>query len=120
IVLLDIKGWNPKLHRQLTGADIAPTLAFARRLAARKRPVWLRFVLVPGLSDNPFDVAGIAQFSEGLGNIERVDVLPFHQMGRFKWDALGLDYTLRDVQPPTVEAVDRAREQFRAVGLNAY
>ena len=120
IVLLDIKAWNPKLHRDLTGADIAPTLAFARRLAARKRPVWLRFVLVPGLSDNPFDIAGLAQFSEGLGNIERVDVLPFHQMGRFKWDALGLDYTLRDVQPPTVEAVERACEQFRALGLNTH
>ena len=74
--------------------DIGPTLEFARRLAARRRPIWLRFVLVPGLTDDPENLAGIAEFAAGLGNVERVDVLPFHQMGKFKWERLGLDYTL--------------------------
>jgi len=120
LVLLDIKAWDPGFHRHLTGMDLAPTLAFARRLASRKMPVWLRFVLVPGLTDSPANVAGIAHFAGGLGNIERVDVLPFHQMGRFKWQALGLDYTLGDVSPPTNEAVEQACEQFRSVGLKAY
>ncbi len=69
-------------------------LDFARRLAARRRPVWLRFVLVPGLTDDADDVGHIAEFAAGLGNVERVDVLPFHQMGRFKWETLGLDYQL--------------------------
>jgi pyruvate formate lyase activating enzyme len=92
LVLLDIKAWDPERHRRVTGMDVAPTLEFARRLAARKRPMWLRFVLVPGWTDDADDVKQIAKFSAGLGNVERVDVLPFHQMGRYKWEKLGLKY----------------------------
>ena len=120
LVLLDIKGWDPERHRRLTGMDIGPTLEFARRLAARRRPVWLRFVLVPGLTDDPGDIAQIAQFVAGLGNVERVDVLPLHQMGRFKWKQLGIEYSLEKVEPPPPEAVERACALFRAVGLKAY
>jgi pyruvate formate lyase activating enzyme len=120
LVLLDIKCWDRERHRALTGMDIAPTLDFARRLAALRKPVWLRFVLVPGWSDAREDVEGIAGFAAGIGNVERVDVLPFHQMGRFKWKALGLRYTLDAVQPPTAEAVERACSVFRAAGLKAY
>ena len=120
LVLLDIKTWDPERHRRLTGKEVGPVLDFARRLASRRRPVWLRFVLVPGLTDDMEDIGQIARFGAGLGNVERVDVLPFHQMGRFKWEALGLDYTLNDVEPPTVEAVERAKAQFRSVGLKAY
>jgi pyruvate formate lyase activating enzyme len=120
LVLLDIKGWDAERHRHLTGKDNGPTLDFARRLAARKRPIWVRFVLVPGLTDETDDVAQIAKFSASLGNVERVDVLPFHQLGRFKWKRLGLDYALEDVQPPTNELVQRVCEQFRAEGLKAY
>ena len=100
--------------------DIGPTLEFARRLAARRKPIWIRFVLVPGLTDDLEDLGEIAEFAAGLGNVERVEVLPFHQMGRFKWERLGLDYTLGDVQPPTAEACERACEVFRAQGLKAY
>ena len=78
----------------------------------------MRFVLVPGLTDDPENVASIARFAASLGNVERVDVLPFHQMGRFKWKALGLDYKLADVQPPTPKTVERACALFRAEGLN--
>ena len=85
LVLLDLKGWDPARHRQLTGMDNGPTLEFARRLAERRRPIWVRFVLVPGWTDDLDDVARIAEFAAGLGVVERVDVLPFHQMGRFKW-----------------------------------
>jgi pyruvate formate lyase activating enzyme len=120
LVLLDIKGWDPERHRLLTGMEIAPTLEFARRLGARKQPVWLRFVLVPGLTDDPSDIRQIAGFVAGLGNVERVDVLPFHQMGRFKWKQLGLDYKLERVEPPSAESVERACESFRAAGLQAY
>ena len=80
----------------------------------------MRFVLVPGFTDDPDDVARIAEFAAELGNVERVDVLPFHQMGRFKWKALGLDYELDDVKPPSPEAVERACASFRAAGLKAY
>lgn len=119
LVLLDLKTWDDKHHRRLTGMDIGPTLEFARRLAARRKPVWLRFVLVPGLTDDAADIAQIARFAAGLGNVERVDVLPFHQMGRFKWKELKLNYTLDGVEPPTIEAVELACALFRAEGLKA-
>jgi len=120
LVLLDIKTWDSERHRYLTGMDVGPVLEFARRLSARKRPVWTRFVLVPGLTDDRDDVASIAQFTADLRNVERVDVLPFHQMGRYKWKDLGMDYALQDVEPPSEELVGRVRSQFRSVGLKAY
>jgi pyruvate formate lyase activating enzyme len=100
--------------------DVGPTLEFARRLAARRRPVSLRFVLVPGLTDDADDIARIARFTADLGNVQRVDVLPFHQMGRFKWKQLGMAYTLEEVAPPSPEAVARAVAIFKGVGLTAY
>jgi pyruvate formate lyase activating enzyme len=120
LVLLDIKTWSAERHQHLTGKDVGPVLEFARRLAARKRPIWQRFVLVPGLTDDSDDIAQLAKFSAALGNVERVDVLPFHQMGRFKWKALGLDYTLQDTESPTNDLVQRVCGQFKAVGLKAY
>jgi len=119
LVLLGIKTWDPERHRRLTGMDIQPTLEFARRLAARKHKVWIRFVLVPGLTDDSGDVGHIARFAAGLGNVERVDVLPFHQLGRFKWERLGLEYTLDTVRPPSHEAIEQACAIFRAKGLTA-
>jgi pyruvate formate lyase activating enzyme len=120
LVLLDIKTWDPERHRKLTGMDNAPTLDFARRLAACQRPVWLRFVLVPGLTDDPKDIAQIAGFTASLGNVERVDVLPFHQMGRYKWHRLGLRYMLEMVEPPSAELVEQTCAAFRAAGLRTY
>jgi len=119
LFLLDIKAWDPARHRYITGKEIGPTLDFARRLAQRRRTIWLRFVLVPGLSDED-DVKQIAAFAVGLGNVARVDVLPFHQMGRYKWKKLGINYTLDEVQPPDRDLVERTCQQFRAVGLKAY
>jgi pyruvate formate lyase activating enzyme len=119
LVIMDIKTWDSERHRHLTGMDNTPTLEFARRLADRRRPLWLRFVLVPGLTDNDDDIAQIAKFAGGLGNVERLDVLPFHQMGRFKWKELKLNYTLNDVQPPSAEAVERVCAIFRSHGLKA-
>jgi len=120
LVMLDIKGWDPERHRRLTGMGIGPVLAFAQRLSSRHRPIWLRFVLVPGLSDNFEDIRCIANFAAGLGVVERVDVLPFHQMGRYKWKQLGLKYELDDTEPPSIDLVDRVAWQFRNVGLNAF
>jgi pyruvate formate lyase activating enzyme len=119
LMLLDIKSWDPERHRHLTGKDNRPTLDFARRLAARRRPIWLRFVLVPGLTDDAEDITQIARFCGGLGVVERVDVLPFHQLGQFKWKKLGIEYTLDQVQPPSHELVEWTRERFRSEGLKA-
>jgi pyruvate formate lyase activating enzyme len=119
LVLLDIKSWDPARHRHLTGAEIEPTLSFARRLAARHRPMWVRYVLVPGLTDNFDDIRSVAAFAARLGNVRRVDVLPFHQMGKFKWKELGIPYTLANTDPPDQELVEKAVEVFKAAGLVA-
>ena len=120
LVLLDLKTWDPERHKALTGMDNAPTLAFARRLAARGKPIWLRYVLVPQLTDNPEDIAKTAAFAASLGSVARVDVLPFHQMGRYKWQKLGLEYTLEDAPPPSPEVVEEVCGLFRAAGLETH
>ena len=119
LVMLGLKTWDPARHEDLTGQDNEPTLAFARRLAARRKPVWIRFVLVPGLTDDPEDMAQSAAFAASLGNVERVEVLPFHQMGRYKWERLRLSYTLEDTKPPTPAALEAACAVWRAAGLHA-
>jgi len=120
LVLLGIKTWGLEKHRRLTGKDIEPTLKFARRLATRGRPIWVRFVLVPGLTDDPDDLREMAQFIASLGVVERVEVLPFHQLGRFKWRALGLDYTLENTKSPPPDLIEMACGIFRAEGLKAF
>lgn len=117
LVLLDLKSWDEITHRQATGVSREPILAFARRLAARRRPMWVRFVLVPGLTDAAHNVAGLAHFCATLGNVERVEVLPFHQLGRYKWHELGLPYRLDGTPSPTPEALQRARDDFTRLGL---
>ncbi|MEV0267819.1 pyruvate formate-lyase-activating protein [Hamadaea sp. NPDC050747] len=119
LVLLDIKAWQPTTYRGLTGGELTPTLAFARRLAGLRKPVWLRFVVVPGWTDDAEQAAGIAEFAAALGNVERVDVLPFHRLGVPKYERLGLRFPLDGVAPPTAEIVERVREQFFAAGLTA-
>jgi pyruvate formate lyase activating enzyme len=119
LVLLGIKTWDGERHRALTGRDNAPTLELARRLASRRLPVWVRFVLVPGLTDDAEDIAHIADFAAQLGNVQRVEVLPFHQMGRFKWETLGIRYALERTEPPSAQALEQACAIFRARGLTA-
>jgi pyruvate formate lyase activating enzyme len=120
LVLLDIKSWSADRHKMLTGMDIAPVLNFASRLSRLRRPVWLRFVLVPGLTDNSEDIQQLAMFAASLGNIQRVDVLPFHQLGKFKWKELKLNYQLEDLSPPLATQVNLIRNIFTAQGLKAY
>src|SRR3954453_9386636 len=97
LVLLDVKSWDPSLYRRVTaGGEVAPTLAFGRRLAALGVPIWLRYVLVPELTGDPGDVGHIAEYAASLGNVERVDVLPFHKLGASKYDALGIPYPCAD------------------------
>lgn len=120
LVMLGIKAWGDERHRHLTGREHGPTLDFGRRLAALKRPAWIRFVLVPGLTDDPADLASIARFAASLGIVERVEVLPFHQLGRYKWEQLGIPYKLEGQEPPTAESVGRAVATFRAEGLQAF
>lgn len=117
LVLLDIKAWNPAHYRDLTKGELRPTLDFAQRLARLGKPVWLRVVVVPGFSDDPEELVTLARFAATLGNIERVDILPFHQTGQYKWDELALNYTLRDVAEPAPEQVEHIRNLFRQNGF---
>lgn len=119
LVLLDIKAWVPAHYRLVTGVDLAPTLALAKRLARQRIPVWLRYVLVPGLTDGMDDVDGVAGFAASLGNVARVDVLPFHQLGKPKWERLGLTYALERTLPPSAQQLADAVGRFRRVGLQA-
>ena len=119
LVLLDVKSSNPDTYRRVTGRDLAPTLRFAERLASMGKPVWVRFTLVPGATDDPANVAGIAKFVGPMKNVEWVEVQPFHQMGAFKWKAMNLEYKHADTQPPSRELVNRVIGQFRDAGCNA-
>jgi pyruvate formate lyase activating enzyme len=119
MVLLDIKSSNPDTYKTVTGRDLAPTLRFAERLAKLNKPVWVRFTLVPGLTDDPANVEGIAKFVAPMKNVEWVEVQPFHKMGEFKWKAMNLEYKHANTPPPTPELVNRVIEQFRAAGCRA-
>jgi pyruvate formate lyase activating enzyme len=119
LVLLDIKSWHPATYRTVTGgAEVRPTLDFARRLSDRGIAMWIRFVLVPDLTDEPSNVAGIAEFVADLNGVDRVEVLPFHRLGQHKYAALGLPFPLADTEPPSAALVARVREQFTACGLS--
>ena len=120
LVILDMKAHSPEQHERVTGIrDNAEVLAFGARLAAMQRPMWLRYVLVPGLTDIPEEMEAVADFAASLGVVERVEILPFHQMGRYKWDRLKLDYKLAETNPPTGEEITEAIGIFRKVGLDA-
>jgi pyruvate formate lyase activating enzyme len=119
LVLLDIKSSDPETYKRTTERDVAPTLRFAERLAALSKPVWVRFTLVPGETDDPANVDGIARFVAPMKNVQWVEVQPFHQMGSFKWKAMGLEYKLENTQPPSRDLVNRVIEQFRAAGCQA-
>ena len=116
LVLLDIKSSDSDTYRKVTGRELAPTLRFAERLATVGKPVWVRFTLVPGHTDAAANVEGIAKFVAPLKNVEWVEVQPFHQLGAFKWKAMGLDYELAETQAPTRDLMNRVLEQFRAAG----
>jgi pyruvate formate lyase activating enzyme len=118
LVLLDIKSSDPDSYRRVTRTGrLSPTVRFAHRLADRGTPMWIRFVLVPGLTDDVTDVAGVADIVAGLDGVERVEVLPFHRLGAAKYAALGIDFPLADTAPPGPDLIDRVRRQFRDRGL---
>lgn len=116
LVILDLKSWDDETHVHVTGQHNRAVLDFARRLQALARPVWIRFVLVPGLTDRPDNVRGLARFCGDLSNVERVEVVPFHQLGRIKWRDLGIDYALEDANPPTDDQLQSVRDTFRRFG----
>ncbi len=121
LVLLDVKSGIPDVYKRLTTRELQPTIDFGDRLERLGIRIWIRFVVVPGWSDGYENVERVADIVERWPNsVERVEVLPFHNMGQDKWDALGLDYRLRDVSAPDKRVVERVRDQFAARGLRTY
>jgi len=120
LVLLDIKSWDRALYKRLTSVELHPTLVFARRLAELSIPVHLRFVLVPGLTDEAANVDGVARFAASLGNVERVDVLPFHKLAAGKYRTLGIPFPLADTPTPTGPQVAQTCARFAAAGLAVF
>jgi pyruvate formate lyase activating enzyme len=119
LCITDIKTSTDERHVALTGKELGPTLDFVRRCASLKVPVWLRHVVIPGVTEAPEIATAIAKFAASVGNVERVDVLPFHQMGRYKWKQLNIPYALEDTPTPTPALVKRVISQFTAEGLTA-
>ena len=109
LVLLDIKQMNPLKHKVLTGCELQPVLDFAKRLDHLGKKMWIRYVLVPGYTDATEDIQALADFLHTLKNVERIEVLPFHNLAIHKWDALGIPYKLKNLRPPSPASVEKAR-----------
>ncbi len=108
LVLLDIKEIDPEKHLALTGHGNANILDCARYLSDIGKPMWIRHVLVPGLTDDEEGLRQTGAFIAGLKNVQKVEVLPYHSLGADKWERLGLAYTLKGTEPPAEESVERA------------
>lgn len=118
LVLLDIKSYNKEQYRYITGVNLDPTLSFMAYLSERKIPVWIRYVLVPNLSDNEQDIEDLSIYLSGFNNIEKIELLPFHKMGEYKWEELGYDYELKETIEPTKEEIITAMAILKSHNLN--
>lgn len=110
LILLDIKEMDPKRHKDITGFDNSNILDMARYLSDIDKPVWIRHVLVPGLSDFDEDLKALGDFLSTLNNVKKAEILPYHTLGKFKWENLGIPYTLKDTSPPTDERIKNAQK----------
>lgn len=117
LVMLDIKHMDSKQHERVTGLPNEHVLQFARYLEKRKQAAWIRYVVVPGLTDQLDNARRLAEFLVGMNNIERVELLPYHTLGVHKWEALGHRYPLHGTEPPTRECLEALAEPLRDAGL---
>ena len=117
LVILDIKALDPELCKKVSGSDNRNALEMLSWLAENEKPVWIRHVVVPGYTDNLDDIEELAQFLRQYKNVQRVDLLRFHQMALHKWDNLDVQYTLRDLDPPPSAHMTKAREIMQKHGV---
>lgn len=110
LFLLDIKCINDEICKSLTGVSNKQELAFAEYLSDIGKPMWIRQVLVPGITDNEEDLLKLKKFIHNLKTVEKVEILPYHDMGRFKWEELGLKYPLDGIPVATDDDVNRAKK----------
>lgn len=119
LILLDLKHIDSKKHKFITGMTNEHILDFAQYLSEKNIPVWIRHVLVPTLSDFDEDLLRLANFIKTLNNVEKIEVLPYHKLGVYKWESLGLEYKLKDVEPPSQERVENAKRILNAALAHA-
>ena len=112
LILLDIKHIDSKRHVKLTGKANAHFLEFARYLSDKKVPVWIRHVLVPTINDQDEYLEQLGEFIGTLENVEKVEILPYHQLGVYKWEALGYKYPLSEISSPSDESVEHAYQML--------
>lgn len=117
LVLLDIKHIDLEKYKDLTGVSLEPTLKFAEYLQEKNIKTWLRYVLIPGITDDEEDLKNWAKYCQKFTNVERVDILPFHQLAIHKWEQVGIIYPLKDVRTPTIQEVIKAEDIFTEYGL---
>ena len=120
LVLLDIKHIDKDMYKKLTSVDLEPTLNFIKYLQEINKPVWLRYVLLPGYTDDIKDLNDWAKYVSQFDVVKRVDILPFHQMAIYKWEKTNRDYKLKDVSAPTKEQIHKAEEIFKKYDLPLY
>ncbi|WP_017756215.1 pyruvate formate-lyase-activating protein [Calidifontibacillus oryziterrae] len=108
LVLLDLKHIDEKKHQKLTGKSNKHILQFAKFLSDLKIPVWIRHVLVPGVTNDEKDLERLGEFIHTLNNVEKIEILPYHKLGVYKWNALGIKYPLENVEPPSEAEVEWA------------
>ncbi|MGL6121360.1 MAG: pyruvate formate-lyase-activating protein [Fusobacteriaceae bacterium] len=117
LILLDIKSIDPATHLDLTKVELSPTLKFMEYLQEIGKKVWIRHVIVPGITDNDKDLDNLAKFVKNLTNVEKVELLPYHTLGEYKWATIGEEYPLKGVAPLSLERLENARKIFRSHGL---
>ena len=114
LLLLDLKEINPPRHKDLTGFDNSNIIEMAKYLSEINKPVWIRHVLVPEHSDFDEDLDALGDFIDTLSNVDRVEILPYHSLGKFKWENLGIPYTLESISPPSAERIENAKNRIHA------
>lgn len=114
LLLLDLKEINPTRHKDLTGFDNSNIIEMAKYLSEINKPVWIRHVLVPEHSDFDEDLDALGDFIDTLSNVDRVEILPYHTLGKFKWENLGIPYSLESISPPSAERIENAKNRIHA------
>ena len=114
LVMLDIKVIDPQEHLKLCSQPLDNILDFTKYLEEKEVPVWIRHVLVPEHSDFDEDLDALGDFIDTLSNVDRVEILPYHTLGKFKWENLGIPYSLESISPPSAERIENAKQRIHA------
>lgn len=107
LVLLDIKNYDPLVYKTVTGVQLSPTLKFLDYLKERSISTWVRYIVVPQLTDNLDSIRKLSDYLDGYPNVEKIELLAFHKMGEYKWQELGLEYKLKDTKEPGKELMEQ-------------